>query len=646
MATGCGGGTALRAPVAEPVPAAPAGPPPVSAEESAAAKAAIGELLVLAREQVRLGLVEEAADTWEDAVALATPLAERDAEWAAHLEAIEAEQASFGEVAARRFEAFAAERFERGGSGLLDEPAPALDPSERAAVTEAIQDLEPDWPVEINDRVLGWLEVYKKGGRLSNWFEGSLRRSGMYEERFREIFAEEGVPRDLIYLAHVESGFKTSAYSRARARGIFQFIASTGRRYGMRVDWWVDERAMPEKSCRASATYLRDLYAEFGDWYLALAAYNAGEGRVRRSIKKARTKDFWTLARRRFFRRETRNYVPAIIAATLISKNPAKFGFTDLEKLPPLTFEEVIVPDQADLEVLARAAGTDVRVLKQLNPALRRGQTPPKYPNYRLNVPVGRAAHFATELAAIPRDQWIQKQLHRVRKGETLGAIARRYGTTVRAIQQANGMGRRTLLSIGRVLEVPKGPPPRASRATRRVADSSGGYRVRRGDTLGVIARRFGVSVRQLQAWNGLGRSTRIIAGDRLRVTKNGNAPATTARRSAPVPTSTGNYTVRRGDTLWDIAQAHRISVNSLLRANGLSKRSVLRPGQKLTIPGRGASSATASRGTDGETHVVRRGESLYKIARRYGVTVERLCSLNGLAPDTVIHPGDKLAVR
>lgn len=617
----------------------------------------VGHLVLLAREQARLGLIPEARQSYEQAIALLAPFAAEDEHLTAKLRALDAEQERRLTAASERATRFAVAAAEEEAAAegdeslaVLEAPEPELDPAHVKEVEGAAESVTPDYPVVVNDRVLAWLEVYQKGGKLGEWFENSLLRSGRYEKEFRGIFAEEGLPQDLIYLAHVESAFKTSAYSRARARGIFQFISATGRRYGLRVDWWVDERGEPVKSCRAAAAYLRDLYAEFGDWKLALAAYNGGEGRVRRAIRRAGTKDFWELSRRHFFRRETRNYVPAILAATLIAKDPARFGYRDLTKEPPEQYEIVKVPDQADIEVLARAAGTDAGTLRRLNPALRRGQTPPHYANYPLKVPVGHAAGFSEKLAQIPRKQWIVKQLHRVRRGDTLSDIARRYGTSVRAIQLANNMGRRTLLSVGRVLEIPRGPMGRGSyRSAPMRADGKGRYKVRRGDSLARIARRFGVSVGQLQAWNGLGRSTRIYAGQRLRV---GAATATAVASHKPSASSPkGTYRVRRGDTLWEISRRFGVSMTALMRANSLSKRSVLSLGQRLVIPGasradaKGARSRPAST-SGGPVHVVRRGESLYKIARRYGLSVDTLCRMNNIAPSSVIHPGDRLTIQ
>jgi len=642
------------APPPEPAASVPAAPAPLSPEEREAAIARSIELVLLAREQARLGLVDEAEATWRRVFDLVAPLAVRDEEMSRRLRALRIERdRSIAEA-----EALAALGTGAGVSEesqeILEGPEPRLGKERVEEVGEAAAGVEADYPVVRNRQVLAWIEQYQ--GPWRAWFAGSLRRSGRWVERFREIFAEEGIPRDLVYMAHVESGFKTSAYSRARARGIFQFIASTGRRYGLVVDWWVDERADPEKSCRAAAAYLRDLYAEFGDWYLALAAYNAGEGRVRRAIRRARSRDFWVLSRRRLLRRETRNYVPAILAATLISKDPRSFGFGDVVPEEPERYELVTVPTPTDLEILARCARTDVATLRRLNPALRRHQTPPHWPDFPLKVPPGHAKGFAEALAKIPPEKRIVRIEYRVRRGDTLSRIARRHGTTIRAIQQANGMGRRTLLHPGQVLVIPRGPAPPEPRRPARIGPD-GTTIVRRGDTLSRIARRFGVTVRDLQRWNGLGRSTRIVAGQRLRVRPPWSTDrahrAARPRRSGRAAAGGGRvHVVRRGDTLWGIARRYGVTLADLRAANGFRRRNpLLRPGQRIRIPGAAPRPASriASRGREGTAgrriHVVRRGETLSRIARRYGLTVRQLCDLNGIDPHTVIHPGDRLTV-
>ncbi|RMF73010.1 MAG: LysM peptidoglycan-binding domain-containing protein [Acidobacteria bacterium] len=684
-------------------PSAPAGAPEASVYE--VPPEAIDALL-LAREQARLGQLEQAEAAYQRALDLLAAPAAADPRLAERVREIEQERDRVVDSLEAQVELAEGEEPQQPGEAeqILVGPEPEYHPEQE--VESAARQVEPDWPVVRNKRVLAWIEAYT--GRLREFFAASHRRAGRYEQRFREIFAEHGVPQDLVYMAYTESGFKVTAYSRAHARGIFQFIAPTARRYGLRVDWWVDERADPEKSARAAARYLKDLHDEFGDWALALAAYNGGEGRVRRAIRRTGVRDFWTLARRRFFRRETRNYVPAIMAATLIAKNPAKFGFGDVVRDRPVPYETVTVPTPTDFDVIARCAGTDVATLRDLNPELRRAQTPPHPREYQVRVPVGAAEGFLAALERIPEDQRITKVVHRVRRGDTLSTLARRYRTTVRAIQQANGMGRRTLLRVGRVLTIPRGPGAPESWEPPAVG-ADGTYRVRRGDTLSVIARRFGVSVRQLQDWNALGRSTRIVAGQRLRVGRAPGRPGRTARPVEPVAAGAA-YTVRRGDTAWEIARAHGVSLSALLRANGLDRWSTLHPGQRLVIPGRPAvtTAATAARTAApsaaaenaaqrihvvrrGDTlwdiaqawgvelrdllaanglhrrsvlrpgqrlvipepgrstpmqYVVRRGDTLSRIARRYGTTVRALCDANDISPDTVLRPGDRLAIR
>ncbi len=714
LATGAGAAMLLAACASvapeAPAPAAsgPAGRPAAEAAPPEAGALRVHpeavDSLLLAREHARLGRLEDAEDAYQRTLDLLAPLAAGDPRLALQLAEVEAERDRVVDALEQSVEIAGEGEPEHTGEAeqILVGPEPEYHPEER--VEDAARQVEPDWPVVRNERVLAWVEAYT--GRLRDFFAASHRRAGRYEERFREIFAEHGVPQDLVYMAHTESGFKVTAYSRAHARGIYQFIAPTARRYGLRVDWWVDERADPELAAHAAASYLKDLHDEFGDWALALAAYNAGEGRVRRAIRRTGSRDFWTLARRRFFRRETRNYVPAIMAATLIAKNPEKFGFGGIERDRPVPFEVVRVPTPTDFEVLARCAGTDVATLRDLNPALRRQQTPPRKKNYEVRVPVGLGERMLAELEQIPEDQRITKVVHRVRRGDTLSTLARRYRTTVRAIQQANGMGRRTLLRVGRVLTIPRGPGAPAGWEPPRVA-ADGTYRVRPGDTLSTIARRLGVSVRQIQAWNGLGSSTRIYAGQRLKVAA-GGATAAVRRKAGPVTPVAGGerYTVRRGDTAWEIARAHDVPLSALLRVNGLSRWSTLRPGQTLTIPERrqAATPRVATRATpavDGERvhvvrrgdtpwdiaqawgvdldallaangmnrrsvlrpgqrlaipaagetagpirYVVRRGDTLSRIARRYGTTVRRLCDVNGISPDAVLRPGDRLAIQ
>lgn len=669
-------------------------------DRQAALDAAIEDVL-LAREQARLGLIEEAEAAWNRAVALLVPLASSDAELRARVREIEAERDQALRDAELRAEAVEAEAdadaTEAAPIVLLDEGEPPLDTALLPEVQPAVDEVQTDYPVVKNDRVLAWVEQWSRG--LRNYFAGSIERSGMYIDRFRRIFAEEGVPQDLVYLAHVESGFKTSAYSRAAARGIFQFIAATGKRYGLATDWWLDERADPEKSCRASASYLRDLYAEFGDWYLALAAYNAGEGKVRDVIARTGNRDFFHPGNQKLFRLETRNYVPAILAATIIAKNPAKFGFGDVVPKEPEPYDTVVVTTPTSLSILAESAQTDTDTLRRLNPALRRGSTPPSVKEFVLKIPVAGKEGFEERLAQIPADKRIVRQNHTVARGETLAKIARRYGVSSRALAQANGLGRKPRLSAGMVLVVPDGPDrfavdqDQARRGRGKGASPDGWYTVRRGDHLAGVAKKFGVSTKQLRAWNRLGAKGVLKAGQKLRIEApeprvasskgKGNAAKTPAVAANGAPKSTTktaatttaaattakaggtrSHVVRKGETLWRISQKYGVRVEEIIAANGLRKNAKINAGQRLIIPGRMASlrgddgtgparalePATASPAQAGavraKVHVVRSGETIPGIARRYGTTVETICQLNGLAPDAALEPGATLSLR
>jgi membrane-bound lytic murein transglycosylase D len=481
-----------------------------------------------------------------------------------------------------------------------EEPLPgeATTESPLDVLAEVIPDLdheiEPPPPVEFdipivtNKKVAFWLDYYSN--RNGKSFLPGLVRSGRYIPMFRRIFEEEGLPQDLVYMAHVESAYKTTAYSRARARGVWQFIAATGRRYGLRIDYWVDDRLDPEKSAYAAAAYLKDLYAEFGDWYLALAGYNAGEGKIRRALRKTGKKDFWGIANTRYIRRETKNYVPAIIAATMISKEPAKYGF-EFEPDSPVPYETVEIDGAADLRVLAKCAGTDFETMRDLNPALRRYQTPP-YATTSVHVPPGAGSRTIAALRDVPEDQRVLYARHKVRRGETLSGLSRKYGVTVSAIQQANKMGRRTMIREGHTLVIPTVAASNYPAGGSYDVDASAVdgevivYRVRRGDTLYGIARRYRTTAASIAAASGIRVDKLLQIGERLKVIP-GVRSSTEARRivqRGPSPGGTVTHTVRRGDSLWRIASRYKTTVDKLCSLNSISRNSILHPGTKLTV--------------------------------------------------------------
>ncbi len=478
------------------------------------------------------------------------------------------------------------------------------------------------------EEVLRWIEFYRGPGRAK--LERFYRRGLRYLPYIFDIVEEEGLPRDLAYLPMIESGFNPRARSRAGAVGIWQFMRGTARKYGLRVDWWMDERRDPLKSTRAAMRYLKDLYQEFGSWDLALAAYNVGEGRIRR-LRKTADLTYWEVRRR--LPRETRLYVPSFFAVVLILKDPTAFGITlDTTGVHPWTFDTVYVPAPVELTLVARWAGTTVDVLEDLNPAFRRWATPPDLKGFYLRIPPGTRDRVLAGMASTPRQRWVTKLVHRVRRGESLWTIARKYGVSVSAIARANHLRRRSLIHPGQRLWIPvPGTSASASVAseppssTRARPPASGIYRVRQGDSLWKIARRFGVTVADLKRWNRL-KSNTLRPGQRLVVTPPDSAPAS----------SVITYRVRSGDSLWKIARRYRVTVADLKRWNHL-KSNTLRPGQVLKIH--------RSPGTGYITYRVRRGDTLEAIARRYGVRVQDLMEVNGIHNPRRLRAGQLLKV-
>jgi membrane-bound lytic murein transglycosylase D len=396
--------------------------------------------------------------------------------------------------------------------------APASDAT-RAQAVAAVAAERPDLPIELNEPVLSCIDLYQ--GRLHDWFGGALSRGQQYLPHIREVFAQEGIPQDLAYVALVESAFKPTAYSRAKARGVWQFISATGRRYGLQQDWWVDERSDPEKATHAAAQYLKALYAMFGDWNLALAGYNAGEMKVVRAMKRYKTSDFWELRQTRGLRRETKNYVPLIHAAIVIAKSPEQYGFTVAADEAP-AFEGVPIEGAYDLRVVAECAGEPVETIRSLNPQLRRFATPADR-TFELRVPTGRAASVTECLARLPEEKRVSFRTHVVRRGQTLAGIARANGVTTRDISEANGLAHGKRLRPGTELIIPI--PARSRVVTARhaaaPADSTDArrvrYKIRPGDTLASIAARYETTVDDLRTWNGL-RGSMIAAGTFLTI--------------------------------------------------------------------------------------------------------------------------------
>ncbi|MCL7961488.1 MAG: LysM peptidoglycan-binding domain-containing protein [marine benthic group bacterium] len=380
-------------------------------------------------------------------------------------------------------------------------------------------------PLEMNEHVERWIDFFTTGNGRTR-FRIYLERAGAYEEMIRRRLRQAGLPEDLLYLAMIESGMNPNAYSRAHAVGLWQFIRGTGRLYDLEIGYWLDERRDPFKATDAAVAHLRDLYEDYGSWYLAAAAYNGGPGRVNRGIARTGSNDFWDLSDARVLRRETRNYVPKLIAATTIAKNPVRYGFDDVVPQPPLAFDVVEVPDATSFDVLAEAAGTTEDEIRRLNPQYPRRVTPPDT-RAEVRVPPGTAATFTTAYAQVPASERVTWLEHVVTRGQTLSHIADRYGVSITAIRATNNNVNPRRLQIGQKLIIPRSGRARARVASAAPApapavtseDGSRIVTVQRGDTLWTIARAHGVTTRDLMAMNNL-KSSRIYPGDRLTVGK------------------------------------------------------------------------------------------------------------------------------
>jgi peptidoglycan lytic transglycosylase D len=460
-----------------------------------------------------------------------------------------------------------------------------VDPKLKQEVESEVNEISHDLPIEINDRVLGFLNHYTNG-RGRGVIELGLERIGRYQPMIEQILKEEGVPLDLIYLCQAESAFKPRALSRAKAKGMWQFISSRGKEYGLRQTWWIDERSDPEKSTRAAARHLKDLYQEFGNWYLAMAAYNAGPVRIEKALEKTGADNFWTLANKRALPNETINYVPNILALTIIGKNPQKYGF-EVESEPPLETERVQVDKATDLRVIAEAINLPLDDLRELNAHVLRWTTPPDDPEFELILPQGYGDKFKSEIPSLPESKRVLFREHVVRKGDTLGAIAKKYGSSITELRQANNLSAKPVLRAGQSLIIPMSginPPQVASRTTTAakapVKSAATSYTVRRGDTLAKIAAIFKVSVASLKTWNHL-TTTRLIVGKKLFVAEPVQAASV---RPARAPSHQVVHKVRPGDTLVSIATAYKTSVDAILSWNKENDLSVIHPGDQITI--------------------------------------------------------------
>ncbi|RKZ34096.1 hypothetical protein DRQ33_02885 [bacterium] len=491
-----------------------------------------------------------------------------------------------------------------------------------------------DYPIIINDRVKEKIVFFQTKAKkpLTRW----LARSHRYLPMIEEVFSEHGLPSDLAYLPLIESGYNPNAYSWAHAVGIWQFIRSTAKHFGLEVNWWFDERRDPVKSTHAAAKYLKKLYNMFGDWHLALAAYNCGEGRVSRALKKQEVDNYWDLD----LPTQTENYVPLFIAALLIAKNPQKYGFEVSESEKPLQFDVVYVDEVVDLKLAAKCANTTFDTLKLLNPELVRSCTPPKMKEYPLRVPRGRGKIFVEAYKKVPESEKVAWARHKVRKGESLWTIARRYGTSVQALIDANSVNNPKALRPGSYLIIPVDKITASNLAhstkssTSNTSYSYSTYIVKPGDTPSEIAQNLNISTASLLKANGMDENSIIRPGEKLKIP---GSPNTEVDKKVV-------HTVKSGESLWLIARKYGVTVADIKKQNKLNSDK-LSVGQKLTIGGISSGSYAKSNQTRTKVvHTVKSGESLWLIAKKYKVSVNDIKSWNKLDKD-MLSIGEKILI-
>lgn len=510
---------------------------------------------------------------------------------------------------------------------------------------------EKEIPVVLNARVMHYMDYFQNRGRRS--FSIWLARSGKFIPHMKVILQERGMPTDLVYLAMIESGFNVKARSHAAAVGPWQFIKPTAKRYGLRVDSWVDERMDPTKSTQAAANYLSDLYAMFQNWELAAAGYNCGEDRVQNAIDKYQINDFWQISEFTL-PRETKNYVPKLMAALIIAKDPAKYGFVGISYHEPVPFETVRVAPQKKLSDIARVIGVSPTKLKELNPALIHDATPPGNP-YPIHVPVGYASITNQKNQQIASLGNVNPNIakgrsaftYKVRRGDSLGKIAGKYGTSVSKIKRANGL-RSSTIRVGQRLKIP-GKYSKATYASSKNSTHTAKYKVKPGDTIGAIAARHRVSSSDIRRANGI-KGSLIRSGQVITI------PGASGRyygddTSAKKTTQIAKYKVRSGDTLGGIAAKHRVSITTIRRANGI-KGSNIRAGQTLKIPQitNGTYASTSTKTTNSGSarsstrYKVRSGDTLGGIAQKHGVRIASIKKANNIK-GTKIQRGQVLTI-
>ncbi len=463
-----------------------------------------------------------------------------------------------------------------------------------------------DFPVVVNKQVEMYLNLFqnKQRKQFARW----LSRSGAYRQMMENELENRNLPKDLVYLAMIESGFNQMARSRAKAVGLWQFMKGTGRQYHLKVDRYVDERRDALKSTKAAVAYLSDLYKEFGDWHLAVAAYNGGPGKIRGGLKRYKVNNFWDLAGKKYLKLETKRYVPKLIATLLIAKEPEKYGFKNIQYQRPLEYDTLKVGPGMSLGAVARISNSTTKQIKALNRELRYDKTPVNISRYQVNIPLNSAKVAKTNLNRLHSIVTTGYKTHKIRKGDTLTKICKKYGINKTTLLKVNNL-RNSKLASGKNLRIPYSTityqllPKGSKSAMAAYKDSLVLHRIKKGETISKIADRYKVPQKMIVAWNGLESVHSIRAGQQLALyIKQGNA-AGTKKRVKPTGTTVAQviradkkkidvrnsspsyqyYRVKNGDTLWTISRKFRTSTADIKKWNKL-KSNLIHPGAKLKL--------------------------------------------------------------
>jgi membrane-bound lytic murein transglycosylase D len=557
FAAGCGSSGVVERPATAPSPARELPPPPAPAPAPLPQADPIGDVIARSQsffergqQEVRLGHLAQARVLFDQALDTLLELPEgarSSARLREHFDRLVDRISAYEIRALAEGDGFAerptvpASLDELLDLSTFDFPAPPS--SVREAVESDLKSTAHDIPIPLNSKVLAYVDLFQ--GRLRDWFQAALQRGAPYVPLIQERLRNEGLPQDLAYIPIVESAFRADALSRAKAKGFWQLMRGTAVEQGLKYDWYIDERSNPEKSTTAALKYLKLLSQMFdGDWHLALASYNGGPGKVQRAVKrKGGQRDFWPLTEtRRYLPRETREYVPMVLASMVIARNPGHYGFTFTPAALPST-DRVTLPGPVDLRRVAEWAGVSVDDVQRLNPELRRWTTPLRGAAFELAVPAGTGPQVEQRLSELSAEEFTALQWHTVKKGETLQSVANKLKVRRTDLAEANYLSTRARVKPGQRLVIPRAPttllaaqadrpdpvmtntrpaPPESTAASGHAATSPGEftrltYRVKRGDTLSSIARFFRTSVASLRSWNGL-KSDRLKPGDRLTV--------------------------------------------------------------------------------------------------------------------------------